>query len=318
MSTGVVDGRSGHVHEALLYGSDEEFLATTVPFLCEGLAAREPTVVSLGEEREALVRDGLGSDARHVSFLRDGAQYGRPSGAIEAYRDLFSRHVRAGARQFRVLGALPPAATATTWSWWARCEAAVNLAYDGFPVRTLCSYDTRTVRDEVLDDVRSTHPYLTTSAGRADNPDFVAAEDFLSRPAGGVDPLEATPPFAEVLDPLPAAARDAAAAAGRASGCTATQVRDFVASVSEVVVNALVHGQPPVLLRVWAASDRLVATVADRGTGPRDPLAGLVRGSASARPGVGLWLAHQSCDHVVLGLDPDAFTVRLVVGETGH
>lgn len=318
MSTGVIGGPTGHAHEALLYRSDEEFLATTVPFLRDGLAAREPTVVALGEEREALVRDGLGSDARHVSFLAGGAQYSRPSGAIGAYRDLFSRHVRAGARRVRVLGALPEAATAATWTWWARYEAAANLAYDEFPVRTLCSYDTRTVRDEVLDDVRSTHPYLTTSTGRTVNPDFVAAEDFLSRPAGGVDPLEATPPFAELVDPLPAAARQAAADAGRDSGCTATEVRDFVTAVSEVVTNALAHGRPPVLVRLWSAADRLVATVADQGSGPRDPLAGLVRDGAGTRAGVGLWLAHQSCDHVVLGNDPDAFTVRLVVGETGH
>lgn len=318
MSHGAVAGHTGHVHEALLYGSDQELLAGAVPFLRDGLAAGEPTVVSMGEERAAILREGLGGDARHVSFLPGDGQYSRPSMAIGAYRDLFSRHARAGARQVRVLGALPAAATAATWPWWARYEAAVNLAYDEFPVRTMCSYDTRTVRDEVLDDVRSTHPYLTTAAGRAANPGFVPAEEFLARPPGGVDPLEATPPFAELVDPVPAAARHAARDAGGASGCTAPEVRDFVAAVSEAVTNALSHGRPPVLLRLWAAADRLVATVSDQGTGPRDPLAGLVRGSASARSGVGLWFAHQSCDHVVLGNDPEAFTVRLVVGETGH
>lgn len=315
MSTGV---RAGHTHEALLYRSDEEFLDRTVPFLRDGLAAGEPTVVSLGEERGALLRDGLGDDAARVSFLSGGAQYHRPSSAIDAYRDLLSRHVLAGAPQVRVLGELPAEATVATWSWWARYEAAVNLAYDAFPVRTMCSYDARTVRGEVLDDVRSTHPYLSTPTGSAVNPDFVAAEEFLARPAGGVDPLEATPPSAELVDPQPAAARSAAREAGGASGCTAAEVRDFVAAVSEAVTNALQHGRPPVQLRLWAAADRLVATVTDQGTGPSDPLAGLVRDTAGARQGVGLWMAHQSCDHVVLGNDPDAFTVRLVVGETGH
>lgn len=315
MRTGAATGRTGHVHEALLHRSDREFLDVSVPFLRGGVAAGEPTVVALGAGKVDLLRSTLGREARSLSFLPSGAQYVRPSGAIGAYRDLFARHVRDGARQVRVLGALPAAATAATWAWWARYEAGVNLAYDEFPVWSMCTYDARTVREEVLDDVRRTHPYLATAAGQVANPDFVAAAEFLSRPAGGVDPIESTPPLVELVDPVPADARRAADEAARASGCTGTEVRDFVASVSEVVTNALGHGTPPVLLRVWSAADRLVATVTDQGRGPREPTAGLVRAAGSTSSGTGLWLAHQSCAHVVLGTDPDSFTVRLVVGQ---
>jgi hypothetical protein len=60
---------------------------------------------------------------------------------------------------------------------------------------------------------RRTHPHLGTVDGRH-VPDLRYQEpaDFLAqRPAGDVDPLEATtPPVVDLLDPTPAAARNAA------------------------------------------------------------------------------------------------------------
>jgi hypothetical protein len=38
----------GYFHEALLYDSDEEFLAVALPFLQDGVAAGEPVLVALG------------------------------------------------------------------------------------------------------------------------------------------------------------------------------------------------------------------------------------------------------------------------------
>ncbi|MBK1783926.1 MEDS domain-containing protein [Prauserella cavernicola] len=66
--------------------------------------------------------------------------------------------------------------------------------------------------------------------------------------------------------------------------------------------------------RLWAAPERLVATVSDRGHGPGDPVVGLLPVADSPSGGVGLWLVHQICDHVTLGRDDDGFTVRMIVG----
>jgi hypothetical protein len=37
----------------------------------------------------------------------------------------------------------------------------------------------------------------------------------------------------------------------------------------------------------------------------------------SATGGLGMWITHQSCNHVVLGRDDDGFTVRLTAGNAG-
>nr|WP_230417051.1 ATP-binding protein [Micromonospora tarapacensis] len=89
---------------------------------------------------------------------------------------------------------------------------------------------------------------------------------------------------------------------------------DFVVAVSEVVTNGLRHGRPPVRFRLWAGTDRIVATVGDAGAGPDDPYAGLLP-TAGGRPGgLGLWITHQSCNHVTHYRDADGFTLRLTAG----
>jgi len=46
MRTGAAAGHTGYYHEAVCYGSDDDLLAVTLPFLLGGVAAGEPTVVS--------------------------------------------------------------------------------------------------------------------------------------------------------------------------------------------------------------------------------------------------------------------------------
>jgi len=70
MRTNAAAGHRGYVHEALCYGSEEEFLGVVVPFLEEGVQAGEPTVVTLGEANAALVRAVMpDSPARRASSL---------------------------------------------------------------------------------------------------------------------------------------------------------------------------------------------------------------------------------------------------------
>ncbi|MDG4801890.1 ATP-binding protein [Micromonospora sp. WMMD980] len=86
-------------------------------------------------------------------------------------------------------------------------------------------------------------------------------------------------------------------------------------AVSEVVGNALRHGTPPVRLRLWSAPDRIVVAVHDRGPGPKDPYAGLLPAGDGTEGGLGLWITHQSCDHVTHHRDADGFTIRLTAGD---
>jgi anti-sigma regulatory factor (Ser/Thr protein kinase) len=128
------------------------------------------------------------------------------------------------------------------------------------------------------------------------------------------DPLERSAPVLELPVSSPAGARDALVQAGGGRVPDAI-FNDLLIGTSEVVNNALQHGRPPTVIRVWAAPDRIVVRVHDNGPGPADPLAGLIPPADGASgPGAGLWLVHQLDIGVALIHGADGFTVRLSAG----
>ncbi|GIF01712.1 sensor histidine kinase [Paractinoplanes rishiriensis] len=313
MRTGAAAGHEGYFHEAVYYSSDEELLAVLVPFLVGGCAAGEPTL-ALGGRNADLVRSALPARVP-VDFLAGGAVYARPSGAIRSYRRLLADHVAAGAHQIRIVGELPPTAFGTTWDWWSRYESAINHAYDDFPLWSMCAYDRRTTPPEKLLEVARTHPRTAHPDGS--HPLSTAYTDPVSylsesRP-GSADPVQAMPPAVVLAAPGPAAARAAVCAA--ATGVvTPDDLDDLLVAVSEVITNAMVHGRDPVEMRLWTGTDRVVVTVRDGGAGPKDPFAGLLPATDRATGGRGLWIVHQSCNHVTTELSPDGFALRLTAG----
>ncbi|MER7273190.1 sensor histidine kinase [Dactylosporangium sp. NPDC000244] len=317
MRAGAPAGHRGFFHEAALYHSDEEFLAIVTPFVEEGLAAGEPVVAAFGPRRQALLRDRLdGTDGTGgaVDYLAGEEHYARPATAIRRYRELLAEHVAAGAAQIRIAGEIPHLGAAGPWDWWGRYEAACNHAYDDFPLWGLCMYDMRVTPPDALEQVRCTHPFLATAAGHHPNPDFADPADFLrGRPSTWRDPLERTRPRLLLVDPMPAEVRAAVDAAGAHGGVDQADVRGLMLAANEVVTNAIVHGVPPVEVRVWTAERRILVQVSDAGPGPRDPLVGL-RPVRSATGGLGLWIAHQTCAYVDLRQEHGRFTVRLVAG----
>lgn len=133
MRTGAAAGHQGYYHEAIRYDTDDELLAVVLPFLVGGVEAGEPTFVALGERTGGLVRSALPPGLK-VEFLPGGDVYARPTAAIRSYRQLLARQVADGAGQIRIIGELPRTAFGATWDWWARYEAAINHAYDEFPL----------------------------------------------------------------------------------------------------------------------------------------------------------------------------------------
>jgi anti-sigma regulatory factor (Ser/Thr protein kinase) len=303
----------GYDHAAVHYTSEEELLAVVVPFLTGGLTAGEPTVVSLAPERAELVRAALPPSAV-THFLAIDDLYARPAAAIKSYRELMAGFVADGASGIRIIGEVPRAAIETSWDWWARYEAAVNHAYDEFPLRSMCAYDTRITPRHVLDDVARTHPFLATSdGGHLPNVGYVDPLSFLTDPRPmELHPIQHTPPLVELTDPQPPAARRAVVDANKTE-LPAAEIDDLVLSVSEIVDNALRHGRPPVHLRIWADSDHMVVTVHDSGDGLSDPFAGLMPADRHIG-GRGLWIAHQICSQVALHHDDTGFTARLTAG----
>ena len=132
------------------------------------------------------------------------------------------------------------------------------------------------------------------------------------------DPLEATDPTVVVEDltdtgQLATLRRSLHAELVRAMVPDSSR-SDFVSALSEVAANGVLHGRPPVRVRVWASLGRLVATVTDQGDGLDDPLAGYLprRGRDPRRAGMGLWLTRQLCHQVEMSRTPEGFAVRLI------
>ncbi|RIV37061.1 sensor histidine kinase [Micromonospora radicis] len=315
MRTGPAAGRSGYFHEALCYASDDELLAVTVPFLLGGVAAGEPTFVAFGERTAGLVRSAL--PAGHgIEFLTGGDVYARPTAAVRMYRQLLADLVAGGATQIRIIGEVPRVGLGSTWDWWARYEAAINRAYDDWPLWSMCAYDTRITPAAALADVGATHPCFARPDGRhVPSRGYLGPESFLRRnPPMPADPIQADPPLVELTDPTAAQARAAVHRVGQGGRLSEDDLDDFVVAVSETVTNALRHGCPPVRLRLWAAPERVVATVRDGGRGPADPYAGLLLAADGKPGGLGLWITHQSCNHVTQRRDAEGFTLRLTAG----
>jgi anti-sigma regulatory factor (Ser/Thr protein kinase) len=303
-----------------VYGSDDELLACVLPFLRDGLVAGEPTVVAFGAEHTELVRAAL-PDAR-LRFLDGGDHYTRPTSAIAAYRTMLAELTAppAGAGQVRIVGELPAPALTGAWPWWARYEAAVNRAYDDFPLWSLCAYDQRTAPAAVLADVARTHPLRALpGGGHQRNTAFQPPAEFIAGyGAGEPDPLEAAPPLIDLTDPAPVEARHAIQDADRRGLLPAvTELSTVVIAVHEAVTNASRHGKPPVRLRLWVAPDRVLAAVTDLGDGPADPFAGLWPDPDRTDGGMGLWIIHELSDHVSVDTT-SACTVRLTFGRPHH
>ena len=51
---------NGFVHEALIYGSDQEFMDVAFPFVTEGISSDEPTLVAVQDRHVENLRAALG------------------------------------------------------------------------------------------------------------------------------------------------------------------------------------------------------------------------------------------------------------------
>jgi anti-sigma regulatory factor (Ser/Thr protein kinase) len=304
------------LHTALLYDSAEELVAAAVPFLADGLAAGEATVLACRDADNALLARALGDDGRILQLPREEIYTGSAH-ALATYRRMVHRQVDKGASRIRLVCAVPVDQRPQQWNEWHRYEAIFNVAMDRMPVSSVCAYDRRTIPDEIRDGVTETHPALLTPDGPVPSDGFLEPATVLRRisttpvalPEGGPPALVLTD-LADATQ-LPELRARLRAALDGADGHAAQRSR-FAAAVTEVLGNAFRHGAPPVAVRLWTTPARLECTVTDSGEGFDDPLAGYtVPGHGAPPAGAGLWAARQACDTLEAFPTPAGFTVRL-------
>jgi anti-sigma regulatory factor (Ser/Thr protein kinase) len=304
--------QQGFVHQALIYGSDEEFMDVALPLIEEGLSAGEPTLVAVQD--------------RHVENLRV-ALGGTPEGlTLHPVEDLHETSARTRDRLARWaveqtahgerghLMAEPPWALAHEAQVrdWARHEAVLNIVFADLPVIFVCPYDAGALPEEVLGHARGTHPEVVDGEGVYRSEAYEDPLDFCRRLDSAIDPRhgETALELEFQLEDL-AAVRRVVGSLVEESGLNAQRTEEVVLAVNEIATNAVIHGRPPAMLRVWHAAGEIIVEVADAGEGIEDVLAGQLTPSVGALGGRGLWLARLLCDAVEVRRAAEGCTVTV-------
>jgi anti-sigma regulatory factor (Ser/Thr protein kinase) len=313
--TTVAEDPRRHVHEALFFSSTEDLVAAAAPFLRRGLAAGDDAVLLCTDDNNHAVTEALDGDDRLI-YLPRPQVYEKAVTAIEQYRDFMDRRIREGTRRVRLIGQVGFGADSRGWDESQRFEALCNHAMAGYPLWSLCAYDTGLLPEGRLSSVELTHPYVRRAGMPSPNPLYADPAEVLVESHDEPDPLPDVEPMGTLreagdLRPLARELEDLL----RAEQVAGEKVDDFVLAVNEIATNGLRHGRPPVVARLWVDRERMVCAVTDHGPGIDDPFAGYLPGGGDALPEgrFGLWLARRLCDNLLTYRTAEGFTVRLVM-----
>ena len=298
-------------HEAMLYGSQTEFVDGTLDFIGQGLAAGEPMLVVLSRFKIDLLKENLGTEAGRVRFA-DMAKVGaNPARIIPAWREFADECVAAG-RSFRGIG--EPIWAGRSPDELVECqrhEALLNLAFaQTTDFRLLCPYDTESLDPSVLEEAHRSHPSIVQGASECESGIYRDLDEV----AAPFDwPLPEPTHVLMELDVQPgnlASVRRAVITCATEAGLGRGKVEDLVVAVNEVATNALVHGGGWGRLRLWSQAPAFVCEVRDGGR-IDDPMVGRMPPPEGDESGRGLWLASQLCDLVQVRTFPTGGVVRL-------
>jgi anti-sigma regulatory factor (Ser/Thr protein kinase) len=302
---------SGHlvstrfVHPALFYRSDDEYRATIVPFLTEGLDLGQPVAVSVPGPRLRLVREALGDAARDVTLL-DMTHEGRNPGRIIArvLRRFADAHPD---RHVRIVGEpIWQGRSGTEYPACVQHEALINAAFAGRDVTILCPYDLAGLDDEAIADAYATHPEIWDADGQSRS-DRYDPDDVVTR----YNQPMATPAVDghRIAEPADVGtARRFAVAEGRRFGLGEERLQDLALIVTELVTNSIVHTPGPGHLVVFFDGTHVVCEV--RSPGKLDPMAGRHPADPDNPNGRGLLLVNDLADLVRIHAGQETSAVR--------
>ncbi|MEV5137641.1 sensor histidine kinase [Streptomyces syringium] len=291
MPTDHADG-TGFVHHACLYGSDEQFLATALPFVRDGLAAGEPVLAATTPANIELLRDALGERA-HALDTAETAYFGRrPVERVFAFLRYHDRRARPGRRMRMLAEPVWGGRSARQIAEWKRMESGLNVLLAELPVWMICPYDTRAVSADVAAAACVTHPVRMDGVKAHPCADFT---DPMAYAAAIGPPPETAPGTAARMGPTADAsavrlfARERAAAAG----LTGERLALAEFAVAEAAGYLLAADGARVALRIWEEPGALACELLREDPhGASVPVfAGFLPPDEAPDPEDGLWLA---------------------------
>lgn len=167
-------------HRVLKYASDEEYAATTVPFLAEGIGQSDCLLAVTTPALAGLLREGLGGRSDQVEYVDSKDWYGSPTETLNYYRSYLQHKVDSGIGRVRIVGELILVGRSEVEiTAWIRYEAMINIALSSYPATFICPYDLATLPPAIIDAACRTHPELAHPGGTAPCPTYQDAEEFL-------------------------------------------------------------------------------------------------------------------------------------------
>jgi anti-sigma regulatory factor (Ser/Thr protein kinase) len=294
-------------HNALVYDSDDDYVARSVDFLRAGVEAGEGGVVAAPRDRLALIREGFDALPEEVVLLDAASSENRPARVIAAYYAALVDHLRRFPA-LRLLTEVQYGPTPGDWQQWIGYEAALDRAFSGLPVWALCTYDARRAPAAMLEAVWRTHREVIDGERRA-SPTYEGPEEIARSLGPEPQPLPELRQMPGGADPE--ALRERLAGFLAAAGVEGQKTLGMLIAANEVAVNAWRHGKPPVELRVGRHDGRFVCEIVDRGPGFDDPLAGFDPPPDRESRAPGLWVVRQLVWRLEAFAAPGGFTVRL-------
>ena len=304
---------STYRHEAFLYAGQDAFLHGTVPFVQDGVAARQPVMVVLAPDRLELLRRAVGSRcAGRVRWVDMAEIGGNPGRIVPAWLD-FVTGSGASSRPLRGVG--EPVWAERRPAEVIECqlhESLLNLAIDPDTALWLrCPYDVSTLDADVVEEAARSHPVLVDGdryRGSTLYGGAAHAMDMFQRPLS--EPKEDTVmtveewPFRRTSrSHPPEAARDIArlrqTVIRRAvdAGLSPDRAFEMGLAVTEAMTNSVRHAGGRGRLRMWQDPGAFTCEVSDSGH-MADPMAGRRMPAPTDTGGRGLLLVHELSDLV--------------------
>jgi hypothetical protein len=302
-------------HQACIYGSDQQFLATAMPFLEEGLVRGDPVLAVTTPANLELINNALGARGADVDYAESAFFGRRPAQRVAAFHRYWKRHSPApqGTRVRVLAEPVWAGRSSREIAAWTRMEAALNVALAPTAISMICPYDTRILPAAILASARSTHPEQVDGSQASPCPEYGDPADFARSCDSG--PLPDPPAsaaefhFAGDLRGL----RRFVASRASAHGLTSDRVGMLVQAAGEVgtYLKRLAPGRAAV--RTWEQPGSVVCDFQQPGTSVLDPFLGLRPADLEPEPGDELWLTSQICDWVEIRSSDDGCVIRLHV-----
>jgi anti-sigma regulatory factor (Ser/Thr protein kinase) len=293
-------------HGALVYQSQDEYLARAVPFLRDGLDAGEGAIVAHTKPGLTMMREALGPDAEHVTFVDVSSAYTRPARTLASYHKVYAEKLQESPK-LRAVADVQFGLDPAEWDLWTGYEAVFNRSFDHLPVWVLCSYNANATPDPIIEGVWQTHPEVVDGSEWTMSDRYEEPDQLLRRitPSAELLPELRSIPFGRDAEEF----RERLARELTAERVPEAQVLEMLLGATEIATNAIQHGGGIEDVRVGRADGRFVCEIVDRGSGFDDPAAGYL----APRPGIGtgLWVARQLSWQIEFFRAPAGFTARI-------